>query len=187
MYNSREVTRQIVGVIPMPTQKLTAKILAAAIEGFETQKRRIDEQIAEIRQMLDGDHSEPAATPKVPKGKRRTMSAAARERIAEAQRKRWADSKKSSEPASQPAASPETPKRKKRKLSAAGRRAIAEATKKRWAAFHAAKEGKPGLLKKVSAKKSARKIAKKTATRAAKNSGNRAVKPPAATAVITAQ
>ena len=43
-----------VGLIQMPTQKLTAEILAAAIEGFEAQKRRIDEQIAQVRQMLDG-------------------------------------------------------------------------------------------------------------------------------------
>ena len=46
----------------MPTPKLTAEILAAAIEGFEAQKRRIDGQIAELRQMLDGGRTEPAIT-----------------------------------------------------------------------------------------------------------------------------
>jgi hypothetical protein len=127
-----------VRLIHMPTQKLIAEILTAAIEGFEAQKRQIDEQIAQVRQILDGGRSEPAATPEVPKVKRRKMSAAARKRIAEAQRRRWAESKRTSETA----APSEAPKRKKRKLSAAGRRAIAEATKKRWAAFHAAKEAK---------------------------------------------
>src|ERR1035441_5210823 len=39
-------------LVVMPTHKLTAEILNAAIEGFESQKRRIDVQIAELRQML---------------------------------------------------------------------------------------------------------------------------------------
>jgi hypothetical protein len=145
----------------MPAQKLTAEILAAAIEGFEAQKRRIDERIAEVRQMLDGGRTEPAATPEVPKGKRQKTSAAARKRIGDAQRRRWAESKRTS----QPAVTSETPKRK-RKLSAAGRKAIAEATKKRWAAFYAAKEtalAKKGAAKKTKAKKTAVKKSQKKA------------------------
>ena len=122
----------------MPTRNLTPQIINAAILGFEEQKRHIDTQIAELRAMLPGGRTEPAATPEAPKGKRRKLSAAARKRIGDAQRKRWAESKKPSEPQAQPAATSEAPKRK-RKLSAAGKRAIVEATKKRWAAFHAAK------------------------------------------------
>jgi valyl-tRNA synthetase len=143
----------------MPTQKLTTEILTAAIEGFESQKRRIDAQIAEIRAVLPGGRTEPAATKEVPKGKRRKLSAAARKRISDAQRKRWAASKD----ASQPAAASNSPKRK-RKLSAAGRRAISAATQKRWAAFHAAKAvAKPAVAKKRAAKKAA---AKKSAVKA---------------------
>jgi hypothetical protein len=133
------------GLIQMPTQKLTAEILTAAIEGFQVQKRWIDDQIAVLRAMLPGGRPEPsgAGAPEAPRGKRRKMSAAARKRISDAQRKRWAESKGTS----QPAASPESPKRK-RKLSAAGRRAIRAATKKRWAAFHAAKAAeKPAVAK----------------------------------------
>src|ERR1019366_9941154 len=118
----------------MPTHELTAEIINAALEGFEQQKLRIDAQIAELRQMLQGGPTATAATPEVPKGKRRKMNAAARKRIGDAQRKRWAESKKTS----QPSTASEAPKRK-RKLSTAGRRAISAATKKRWAAFHAAK------------------------------------------------
>jgi hypothetical protein len=152
-----------VGLIHMPTQKLTPEILTAAIAGFEQQKLRIDAQIAELRTMLPGGRTEPAATPEGPKGKRRKMSAAARKRIGDAQRKRWAESKRPSEPQSQPAATSEVPKRK-RKLSAAGRLAIGEATKKRWAAFHAAKQAeKPAVAKKRAAKKTA---AKKAAVKA---------------------
>jgi histone H1/5 len=148
----------------MPTQKLSAEILTAAIEGFEQQKIRIDTQIAELRDMLLGGRTEPTATPEVPKGNRRKLSAAARKRIGDAQRKRWAASKKAAEPSTSEAA----PKRK-RKLSAAGRRAIAEATKKRWAAFHAAKAAeKPAVAKKSTAKKAVTKksAAKKTAVKA---------------------
>src|SRR5664280_2433514 len=114
----------------MPTHKLTAEILNAAIVGFEQQKLRIDAQIAELRQMLTGTPTATAAAPGGPKGKRRKMSAAVRKRMGDAQRKRWAESKKESEPSSLVA--PEAPK-PKRKLSAAGKRAIADDTKKRWA------------------------------------------------------
>ena len=114
------------------TTKLASEIVSAAIVGYEVQRRRLDAQIAELRQMLS-----PGATDvstHAP-GKRRRMSAAARARMAAAQQKRWAKSKRESGAA----ASSGTPGRKKRKLSAAGRRAIIEATKRRWAAFQKAK------------------------------------------------
>ena|SRR5450759_187398 len=130
----------------MATHKLTPEIITAAVEGFEQQKLRIDAQIAELRQMLTGSPTATAATPEALKGKRR-MSAAARKRIGDAQRKRWAESKKTSSPVA-----PKAPK-PKRKLSAAGKKAIVEATKKRWAAFHAANQAKKPALKKEIAKK----------------------------------
>jgi len=108
----------------MPKQTFTPEVINAAIEGFESQKRRIDVQIAELRSQLHGVRAEPATEPT--RHTRRTISAAGRARIAEAQRKRWAASKK--QPKSSPKASP-----RKRKLSAAGRRAISEAAKRRWA------------------------------------------------------
>ena len=114
----------------MPKQKLTPEIIAAAIDGYEAQKIRIDGKIAELRAMLPGGSAEPAATPEPAKRKRRKMSAAGRKAIAEAQRKRWAASKKAAGPG--PTAPQAAPK-PKRKLSAAGRKAISAATKKRWA------------------------------------------------------
>jgi hypothetical protein len=80
----------------MPT-KLTIEILTAAIEGFEFQKRKIDFKIASLRAMLSGRPAKPDATPEPPKRKRRKMSAAGRKAIAEAQRKRWAESKRQAE------------------------------------------------------------------------------------------
>jgi hypothetical protein len=72
----------------MPT-KLTPEIITAAIEGFESQKRRIDAQIAELKAILSGGPAETAA-PEPTKRKRRKMSAAGRKAISEATKKRWA-------------------------------------------------------------------------------------------------
>ena len=57
----------------MPTQKLSAAILTAAIEGFQHQKIRIDAQIAELRSLLPGGPAAPRQAPKpTPKPTART-------------------------------------------------------------------------------------------------------------------
>ena len=145
----------------MPT-KLTTEIINAAILGFESQKRRIDAQIAELRQMLTGTPTATAATPEGPKGRRRKLSAAARKRIGDAQRKRWAAVKKTSSPVAPAAAKP------KRRLSAAGKAAIVAALKKRWAAKRAAaKKAAPAVTKKAAVKKAVPKKAAKAPEAAA--------------------
>jgi hypothetical protein len=119
----------------MPTPKLTKEMVAAAILGFEEQKRGIDAQIAELRAFLSGEPAESALTPVSTKRPRRKISAAGRKAMAEAQRKRWAAVKgktPTATPTSKAAPKP------KRKLSAAGRAAIIAATKKMWAAKKAA-------------------------------------------------
>jgi hypothetical protein len=135
------IQRLKTGKTDMPTI-IDKEILAAAIEGFEAQKTRLDARIAEIRQKLGGGSSEEPASSAPPAAgrKRRKMSAAARKRIADAQKKRWAAVRKESgEPASAKAEAPKT----KRRLSAAGRKRIIEATKRRWAMVRAAaKEAK---------------------------------------------
>ena len=132
----------------MATYELSPEIVNAAIEGFEQQKLRIEAQIGELRAMLPGDRTEPAATPDAPKTHQRRMSAAARKRMSDAQRKRWAVSKGPSESSAEAVA----PK-PKRKLSAAGRAAIVAALKKRWAA----KKTAPAVSIKVATKKSSAK------------------------------
>lgn len=78
--------------------------LAAALEGLESQKRRLDDQIAEVRRLLGGGAARKAAkaAPVVSADgavakPRRQMSASARKRIAEAQKKRWAEYRKQQE------------------------------------------------------------------------------------------
>jgi hypothetical protein len=144
----------------MPT-KLTDEILTAAIEGFEAQKKRIDARISEIKQQLSGDSSEPALAAETPK-RRRRLSAAARLKIANAQRKRWAASRQ------QPAVASKAAPKKKRRLSAAGRKRIIEATKKRWAAVRAKKAAQAAARQSAPPKKAATaKAAKKGAAKQA--------------------
>src|ERR1700676_5039296 len=120
----------------MPKQ-LTSQIIEAAIKGFQSQKAEIDSQIAELRSMLPGGHTSSAATPSESGKPRKKFSAAARRKMAAAQKARWKKIKQGSEPTQAASSKPE--KRKRRKMSAAGRRAISVATKKRWAAIKAAK------------------------------------------------
>ena len=111
-------------------EQLTQGIIDAAIEGFENQKRRIDEQIAELRALSSGYAPAVAEAPK-----KRGMSVAGRKAIWEAQRKRWAAAKGQAERKAPKVAKPV---KTKRVLSAAGKAAIVAALKKRWAAKKAA-------------------------------------------------
>ena len=119
----------------MALLKVTDDLLNAAIEGFELHKQRLDEKIAEIRQLLNGGSRTEATAPTENAKPRKKRSAAVRRKMALAQRARYAKLKKGSEPIPAVAAKP----KKKRKMSAAGRKAISEATKKRWAAIKAKK------------------------------------------------
>src|SRR5580704_16784771 len=77
----------------MPPQ-LTEEIVSAAIDGLEEKRRRLDEQIGELRAMLPGvrkDSYAPADdTAEAGPRKRKAFSAAARRKMALAQKARWA-------------------------------------------------------------------------------------------------
>ena len=83
--------------------KLTNTIIQAAIAGFEAQKKSIDVQIAELRGMLTGT-SESSTEETPAKATRRKFSAAARKRMRDAQKLRWAKIKGESAPAKKAAA-----------------------------------------------------------------------------------
>lgn len=75
-----------------------SEILEAALLGLESQREKLDEQIAQVRSLLGrkaGRPAKKAAAPNVAAAAsassgKRTLSAEARKRIAAAQKKRWA-------------------------------------------------------------------------------------------------
>lgn len=74
-----------------------SSFLAAALEGLEMQKKRIEEQIQQVRVMLGGRAGRPVAGGVLALDKparKRRLSAAARKRIAMAQKRRWAEYRK---------------------------------------------------------------------------------------------
>jgi hypothetical protein len=79
-------------------------LLTAALEGLELQKQRIDEQIQEVRSLLGKTPARRGRPPgstnggsanNGPSTKRARLSTAARKRIAAAQKRRWAEYRKS--------------------------------------------------------------------------------------------
>jgi hypothetical protein len=150
----------------MPTRKFNENVLLAAIQGFEVQKTRIDQQIAELRVLLSNGSRPVATTPEAAAPKRKKFSAASRRKMALSQKARWAKLRGESQPAV--AATPE-PIKPKRRLSAAGRRNIQEALRKRWeqrraeAAKRSAPAIKKAAVKAPSAKAAKRAPAKKKA------------------------
>ncbi len=82
--------------MPRPKKSVqNESLLSAALEGLELQKQRIEEQIREVRALLGkGRRGRPPGSVNK-KGKRGRLSAAARSRIAAAQRRRWAQYRKS--------------------------------------------------------------------------------------------
>ena len=88
---------------PKKAPVLDNSVWAAALEGLEMQKHRLEEQIRQVRAMMGaprrgrppavsgavsppvGEVAAPAAKPAA----KRTLSPAARKRIAAAQKKRW--------------------------------------------------------------------------------------------------
>jgi hypothetical protein len=95
---------------------------------------------ADGRFSLTGGASSSSAPAKAGRGGKRTMSPAARARIAAAQRARWAKQKggKTEAPKAASNGASTASKKPKRTMSAAGRKAIADAARKRWAAAKAA-------------------------------------------------
>ncbi len=84
-----------------PSSLQDPSLLAAALEGLEIQRKRIDDQISMVRGMLSGRKSvattaasSPAHTAG-PTRRKRVLSEEARLRIAAAQKKRWAAFRKS--------------------------------------------------------------------------------------------
>jgi hypothetical protein len=119
----------------MSMASIDAQTLQAALIGYQHEHSVILQRIAEIQSQLRGAGAGKSTGEKMAGGRKRVMSAAARKRIAAAQRKRWAAYHDSTggKPAAKKTGS------KKRRLSPEGRARIAEAARKRWAAARANK------------------------------------------------
>jgi hypothetical protein len=130
----------------MATYSMELELLPYALKGLEQRRDEIGGKIAEIRLLLGHStgvqRSQPAAR-KATATRKRVLSPEARERIAQAQRDRWAASKKASAPVKTKASTKATKKAaakkvtqavKKRTMSAEARERIAAAQRKRWAA-----------------------------------------------------
>src|SRR5262245_50543819 len=112
--------------------KTDYSLLEAALIGYQHQRELLAAKIADIQRQLGNAPQSPSPRHR----KNRVMKAAARKRIAQAQRKRWAEFHKTKGTTA-----------KKRTMSPEGRERIAEATRKRWAEFRAQKAAaanKPG-------------------------------------------
>ena len=131
------VSEGIIKLMPR-SPKQDTELLEAALIGFQHKRDKVEQKIAELRSQIGGTSASrpaPAAASGASAPKKRTMSAAARKRIAQAQKKRWAAYK-----AEHGTKAAVAPKAKKRVISAAGRARIVAATKKRWAAYRKAQE-----------------------------------------------
>jgi hypothetical protein len=65
--------------------------LEAALFGYQVEKERIEAKIRDLQVQLKGKRAPVPAAKAAKVGGKRTMSAAARARIAAAQKKRWAE------------------------------------------------------------------------------------------------
>jgi hypothetical protein len=115
----------------MATNSKDTDLLPYALAGLVQRRDEIIAKIAEIRAQLDGGVSSAVgpAGKKKRGGRERMLSAEARGRIAEAQRRRWAASRKGA--AAKTAAKKSATK--KRTLSPEAKARIAEAQRRRWA------------------------------------------------------
>jgi hypothetical protein len=99
--------------------KLDADTLQAALIGYQHEHDQIATKMAELLRQI-GAKSAVSAVANAPKERKLVMSAAARKRIAAAQKRRWAAYRKEHG-------------KSKGHLSPEGRQRISEAAEKRWA------------------------------------------------------
>ena len=72
------------------------ELLEAALAGLQLKKQQIDEQIREVRALLGGAAGRKTHAAPLAKNGGSRLSPAARKRIAAAQKRRWAEYRKSS-------------------------------------------------------------------------------------------
>jgi len=108
-----------------------ANSLTGIIEQLEQRKSAIERALAALREVdaPASAHVKPTVSLEATTDKRKKFSAAARKRMALAQKARWAKIKGENKPSSAPA---EPSSKPKRRISPEGMKRIIAATKKRW-------------------------------------------------------
>ena len=82
--------------MPRPKKSLQSEeLLEAALAGLLLRKQQLDEQITEVRSLLGRNAARRGRSPVEVKNGRSRLSPAARKRIAAAQKRRWAEYRKS--------------------------------------------------------------------------------------------
>lgn len=82
--------------MPRPKKSLQSEeLLEAALAGLLLRKQQLDEQITEVRSLLGRGAGRRGRPPVEVKNGRSRLSPAARKRIAAAQKRRWAEYRKS--------------------------------------------------------------------------------------------
>jgi hypothetical protein len=109
------------------------RLLELALKGLEAERAKIDDEIAQIRSQLNHGAVGAATAGSVTVPKKKTMSAAARKRISQAMKRRYAAMKNAAITASAPAKVNERPMGGGSRLTAAGRKKLSDLMKKRWA------------------------------------------------------
>jgi hypothetical protein len=72
----------------------STRLLELALKGLEAERARLEIEIAQVKSRLNGSTVSTAGAVVVVRHKRRKMSAAARKRISEGMRARWAARRK---------------------------------------------------------------------------------------------
>ena len=70
------------------------RLLELALKGLQADRAKLDDEIAQIKSELNHSSAAPTAAHAAPAAKKRTMSAAARKRISEGMKRRYAELKK---------------------------------------------------------------------------------------------
>jgi hypothetical protein len=109
------------------------RLLELALKGLEADRVRIEKEIAEVRGELGlgsaarAHRSQPRRAASAQTGKRRPMSAEAKQKISEAMKRRYAEMQK-------PAAAQQPKQSRGGGLTAAGRKKLSDMMRARWAA-----------------------------------------------------
>jgi hypothetical protein len=121
------------------------RLLKLALKGLEAERANIDNEIAQIKSELNprpaSAQTAMALNPATASPKKKTMSAAARKKISDAMKRRYAESNKAANVSAAPVrkarsvgAKQATVKRQsaRNRLTAEGRKRLSELAKKRW-------------------------------------------------------